>query len=134
MYSHCIKTFDYKFQFHCIVVIMIMVQFNSSKIVQKYTKICAEKFLLKLLDKLLIYKQTLSIRKYRTDSNFTTKIMHMNIFTSKKVMRKRHGKFGQLLFWFSNYFKISSDSSVTKFNTFVVWTLMKHSPSCLIRF
>lgn len=77
-----------------------MVQFNSSKIVQKYTKICAEKFLLRLLDKLLIYKQTLSIRKYRTDSNFTTKIMHMNIFTSKKVMRKRHGKFGQLLFDF----------------------------------
>ena len=89
MYSHCIKTFDYKFQFHCIVVIMTMVQFNSSKIVQKYTKICAEKFLLKLLDKLLIYKQTLSIGKYRTDSNFTTKIMHMNIFTSKKSHEKK---------------------------------------------
>lgn len=78
-------------EFCCIIVIMIMVQFNSSKIVQKYTKICAENFLLRLLDKpyFLIYKQILSIPKYRTDSNFTTKIMHMNIFTSKKVMRKR---------------------------------------------
>ena len=37
-------------EFCCIVVIMIMVQFNS-KIVQKYTKICAENFLLRLLDK-----------------------------------------------------------------------------------
>ena len=38
-------------EFCCIVVIMIMVQYNSSKIVQKYTKICAENFLLRSLDK-----------------------------------------------------------------------------------